>query len=54
VSAIFPKVSLTGKHREARFGYSFYPVANRNHSIGQSVRIGSRGDHSGFADPRTA
>jgi len=54
VSAIFPKVSLTGKHREARFGYSFYPIANRNHSIGQSVRIGSRADHAGFADPRTA
>jgi hypothetical protein len=53
VSAIFPKVSLTGRHREARFGYSFYPVANRNHSIGQSVRIGSRADHAGFADPRT-
>lgn len=53
VSAIFPKVSLTGRHREARFGYSFYPVANRNHSIGQSVRIGSRADHTGFADPRT-
>jgi hypothetical protein len=53
VSAIFPKVSLTRWHREARFGYSFYPVANRNHSIGQSVRIGSRADHAGFVDTRT-
>ena len=32
VSAIFPKVVLTGRHREVRFGYSFYPVTNRNHS----------------------
>jgi hypothetical protein len=46
VSAIFPKIALTGTQREARFGYSFYPIANRNHSIGQSVRIGSRGDFS--------
>jgi hypothetical protein len=45
VSAIFPKIVMTGRHREVRFGYSFYPVANRNHSIGQSVRIGSRADH---------
>jgi hypothetical protein len=50
VSAIFPKVSLTGRHREARFGYSFYPVANRAHSIGRAVRIGSRADYTGFAD----
>jgi hypothetical protein len=49
VSVIFPKVGLTGKHREVRFGYSFYPVANRHHSIGQSVRIGSRADYSGIA-----
>jgi len=49
VSVIFPKISMTGKHREVRFGYSFYPVANRNHTVGQSVRIGSRAD---FADIR--
>jgi hypothetical protein len=48
VSVIFPKIAMTGKHREARFGYSFYPVANRNHTIGQSVRIGSREDFSGI------
>jgi hypothetical protein len=47
VSMIFPKIVITGKKREARFGYSFYPVANRNHSIGQSVRIGSRADFAG-------
>jgi hypothetical protein len=46
VAAIFPKIALTGKQREARFGYSFYPIANRNHSIGQSVRIGTRADFS--------
>jgi hypothetical protein len=44
-AAIFPKVGLTGRHREVRFGYAFYPVANRNHSAGESVRIGSRADH---------
>jgi hypothetical protein len=48
VAAIFPKIGLTGKPREARFGYAFYPVPNRNHAIGQSVRIGSRADHAGF------
>jgi hypothetical protein len=47
VSAILPKVLITGRHREVRFGYSFYPVPNRSHSIGQSVRIGSRPDYSG-------
>jgi hypothetical protein len=48
VSVIFPKIVITGKPREARFGYSFYPVANRNHSVGQSVRIGSRADFAGI------
>ncbi len=48
VAAIFPKVLPTGKPREVRFGYTFYPVANRAHSIGRSVRIGSRADHAGF------
>jgi hypothetical protein len=48
VAAIFPKVALTGQHREVRFGHAFYPVSNRNHSVGQSVRIGSRADHTGF------
>jgi hypothetical protein len=47
VSVIFPKITMTGRSREVRFAYSFYPVANRNHSIGQSVRIGSRADYSG-------
>lgn len=47
VAAIFPKVGLTGQHREVRFGHAFYPVPNRNHSVGQSVRIGSRADHTG-------
>ena len=45
VSAIFPKVAVTGQRREVRFGYSFYPIANRNHFIGQSVRIGQRDDY---------
>jgi hypothetical protein len=48
VAAIFPKIGLTGNPREVRFGYAFYPVPNRNHAIGQSVRIGSRADHAGF------
>ncbi len=47
VAAICPKVLPTGKLREVRFGYSFYPVPNRNHAIGQSVRIGARADHVG-------
>jgi hypothetical protein len=47
VAAIFPKVAVTGQRREVRFGYSFYPIANRSHSIGQSVRIGSREDYKG-------
>lgn len=45
VAAIFPKVGMTGQRREVRFGYSFYPIANRSHSIGQSVRIGTREDY---------
>jgi hypothetical protein len=48
VSAIFPKVALSGQHREVRFGYSFYPIANRSHSVGQSVRIGTRDDYKGI------
>jgi hypothetical protein len=48
VSLIFPKIAMIGGHREARFGYSFYPIANRNHSLGQSVRIGSRNDYAGI------
>jgi hypothetical protein len=48
VAAIFPKVAPTGQRREVRFGYSFYPIANRSHSIGQSVRIGSREDYKGL------
>jgi hypothetical protein len=47
MAAIFPKVGRTGRPREVRFGHAFYPVSNRNHSVGQSVRIGSRADHSG-------
>jgi hypothetical protein len=47
VAVIAPKVLPTGRHREVRFGYSFYPIPNRNHAIGQSVRIGSRADHMG-------
>ncbi|MGA3003691.1 MAG: hypothetical protein ABSE20_18400 [Acetobacteraceae bacterium] len=47
VAVIAPKVLPTGKPREVRFGYSFYPIPNRNHAIGQSVRIGSRADHTG-------
>jgi hypothetical protein len=42
VAAIMPKVRLTGVQREARFGYSFYPVANGHHSVGQSVKVGAR------------
>jgi hypothetical protein len=48
VAAIFPKLFLTGKPREVRFGYTFFPVPNRNHSVGQAVRIGSRADYSGI------
>ena len=48
VAAIFPKVQLTGKRREVRFGYAFCPVPNRHHSIGQSVQIGSRADQTRF------
>lgn len=44
VAVIAPKVLPTGKHREVRFGYSFYPIPNRSNAIGQSVRIGSRAD----------
>ena len=47
VAVIAPKVLPTGRHREVRFGYSFYPIPNRNHMIGQSVRIGSRAEHMG-------
>jgi hypothetical protein len=47
VAVIAPKVLPTGRHREVRFGYSFYPIPNRNHAIGQSVRIGSRAEHMG-------
>jgi hypothetical protein len=46
MAVIAPKVLPTGRHREVRFGYSFYPIPNRNHAIGQSVRIGSRADHA--------
>jgi hypothetical protein len=48
VAAIFPKVRITGTPREVRFGYTFYPVANRNHVTGEQVRIGTRADHVGF------
>src|SRR5262249_37385533 len=29
VAAIFPKIGLTGRPRETRFGYAFYPVPNQ-------------------------
>jgi hypothetical protein len=45
VAVIFPKIVMTGRRREVRFGYSFYPVTNRNHLMGRSVRIGSRTDY---------
>jgi hypothetical protein len=48
VAAVSPKVALTGKPREARFGYGFYPTPNRAHSSAQSVRIGSRADYTGL------
>jgi len=48
VAAIFPKVVMTGKPREVRFGYTFFPVANRNHMIGDQVRVGTRADYTGF------
>ena len=37
----------TGRPREVRFGHAFYPIPNRNHSVGRSVRVGSRADHDG-------
>jgi hypothetical protein len=39
VAAILPKVVPTRKLAEVRFGYAFYPVANRHHSTGQPVQI---------------
>ena len=51
VAVIAPKILPTGKHREVRFGYSFYPVPNRNHAIGRSVQIGSRAEHMGVRRP---
>ena len=47
MAVIAPKILPTGKHREVRFGYSFYPIPNRNHAIGRSVHIGSRAEHMG-------
>jgi hypothetical protein len=49
VAGILPKVAPTGKPREVRFGYSFYPVPNRNHSVGDPVIIGTREDYPGLA-----
>jgi hypothetical protein len=45
VAVIAPKVLPTGRHREVRFGYSFYPIPNRNHAIGRSVHVGTRDEH---------
>jgi len=49
VAAIFPKVGITGKQREARFGYVFYPVPNRHNAMGTTIRIGARADYAGLA-----
>lgn len=48
VAVIAPKILPTGRHREVRFGYSFYPVPNRTQALGRSVHIGSRADHLGI------
>ena len=42
VAAILPRVALTGRPREARFGFNFYPVPNRAFAAADSVRIGTR------------
>jgi hypothetical protein len=47
IAVIAPKILPTSRHREVRFGYSFYPIPNRNHEIGRSVQIGARTDHAG-------
>ena len=47
VSAIFPKVAATERPREVRFGHTFHPVLNRNNSVNQPVRIGTREDYAG-------
>ncbi len=44
---IIPKVDLTGHPREVRFGHVFFPVPNRHHELGRSVRIGTRTDYTG-------
>ena len=48
VAAIFPKVGQTGRPREVRFGHAFYPFPNRNNSVGQSIRVGTRTDYTGI------
>jgi len=48
VAIVLPKVTATKTPREVRFGYTFFPVPNRNHSVGQAVRIGSRADYAGI------
>jgi hypothetical protein len=49
VAVIAPKLLPTGRHREVRFGYSFYPIPNRHNSFGRSVHVGSRADHADLA-----
>lgn len=48
VAVIAPKILPTGRHREVRFGYSFYPIPNRHNTFGRSVHIGSRAEHAGI------
>ena len=45
---IMPKISLTGNPREAKFGYTFYPVPNRADAAGNPVRVGTREDYAGI------
>ena len=47
VAAIFPKVGPTGQAARGAVRLLVLSDANRNHAVGQSVRIGSRADHTG-------
>lgn len=43
VAGVLPKLWFSGRPGEARFGYNFYPMANRHHSMGGRVRMGGKG-----------
>lgn len=47
LAIILPKIAVTGQPGEVRFGYTFYPIPNRQDDAGKALAVGNRTDFGG-------